>query len=50
MAKKSMPIYGIIDILRAILAHSLAKYQKFSMRPSLFDKYNPITHSLKLVA
>ena len=25
MAKKSMPIYGIIDILRATLAHNLAK-------------------------
>ena len=40
MAKKRMPIYyGVIDILRAIFAHNLAKYQYFSMRPGLFDKY-----------
>ena len=30
MAKKRMPIYGIIDILMAILAYNLAKYQYFS--------------------
>ena len=38
MAKKRMPIYGIIDILRSILAYNLDKYQYFSMRPSVFDK------------
>ena len=38
--QKSMPIYGIIDILRAILAHNTAKYQYFSMRPDLFDKFH----------
>ena len=27
MAKKRMPMYRIIDILRVILAHNLAKYQ-----------------------
>ena len=35
MAKNCMPMYGIIDILRAILAHNLAEYQNFSMRPGL---------------
>ena len=34
-----MPKYGIIGILIAILAHTLTKYQYFSMKPSLFDKY-----------
>ena len=28
--------YGIIDILRAILANNFAKYQYFSTKPSLF--------------
>ena len=42
-----MPVYGIIDILRAILAYYLAKYQYFSMRPGLFDKYHQITYSLQ---
>ena len=46
-AKKRMPIYGIIDILRAIVANNLVKYQYFSMRPSLFDKNQQITHSLQ---
>ena len=50
MTKKRMPIYGIIYILRAILAHNLAKYQNFPMRPSLFDKYHQITHSQQFVA
>ena len=45
-----MPIYGIIDILMAILAHNLAKYQYFSMRPGLFDKYHQITYSLQFFA
>ena len=36
--QKRMPIYGIIDILRAILAHNLTKYQYFSIIPGLFDK------------
>ena len=47
--QKSMPIYGINDILRAILTHNLAKYHHFSMRPGLFDKYQ-ITYSLQFVA
>ena len=50
MAKKRMPIYGIIDILRAILAYNLAKYQNFSMRPGLFDKYYQITYSQQFLA
>ena len=50
MAKKRMAIYGIIDILRDILAHNLAKYQNFSMRPGLFDKYPQITYSQQFVA
>ena len=32
MAKKRVPIYGIIVILRVILAHNLFKYQHFSIR------------------
>ena len=48
MAKQHMPIlYGIIDILRDILAYNLAKYQYFSMRPSLFGKYHQIPYSLQ---
>ena len=35
MAKKGMPLYGKIGILRDFLAHKLAKYQ-FLMKPSLF--------------
>ena len=31
MAKKRMPIYEIIDILKAILAHNLVKYKHFSL-------------------
>ena len=30
-------IYGIIGILRAILAHYLARYQYFFMKPSFLD-------------
>ena len=47
MAKKRMPIYGIIGSLRAILAHNLVEYQYFSMKPGLFDKYRQITHSVQ---
>ena len=47
MAKKRMLIYGIIVILRFILAYNLAKYQNFSMRPGLFDNYHQITCSLQ---
>ena len=50
MAKKRMPMYGIIEILKAILAPNLANYQHFSMRPGLFNKYNQITYSLKFLA
>ena len=35
MAKKRMPIYVIIVNFRDFLAHNSAKYQYFSMRPSL---------------
>ena len=35
MVRKRMPKYGIIDILRAILAYILAKYQYFLMKPGL---------------
>ena len=46
MAKKRMPIiYGIIHILRAILAHNLTKYQKNLLRLGLFGKYHQITYS-----
>ena len=37
MAKKRMPIYGIIGILRAILAHNLVNYQYFLVKLSLFN-------------
>ena len=37
-----MPIYEIIDILKIILAHNLAEYQYFTMRPGLFDDYYQI--------
>ena len=33
LPKKHMPIYGMIDILRGILAYDLAKYQFSLMRP-----------------
>ena len=46
VAKKRMPIYGIIDIFRAILAPNVANYQHFSMRPGSFDKYHQITYKL----
>ena len=36
MAKKRMPLYGIHGIFKDFLTHNLAKYQYFSMRPSLF--------------
>ena len=39
MAEKRMPIYGIRVPWRPILAHNLAKYQYFSMKPLLFDRY-----------
>ena len=48
--KKRMPKYGIIDILRGILAYNLAKYRNFSMRPGLFDKYYQITYYQQFVA
>ena len=32
MAKKRMPLYGIIGIFKDFLTHTLAKYQYFSMR------------------
>ena len=47
MAKKRIPKYGLIDILRAILAHNLAKYQYFSMRPGLFEKFHQIPYSMQ---
>ena len=40
-------IYEMIGILRAILAHNLAKYQYNSIRPSLFDKYYKIANALQ---
>ena len=46
MAKESMPIYGIIGIFKDVLDHSSAKYQYFSMRPSLFVVYYLTIYSL----
>ena len=37
MAKKRMPIYGIIGIFRDFLAYNLANYKYFSMSLSLFN-------------
>ena len=48
MAKICMPLYGIIGIFRDFLAHISAKYQYFSMRPSLFDLYYQTTYSLHI--
>ena len=47
--QKRMPKYEIIGILSAILAHNLAKYHYFSMKPTLFDKYYQITYSLRFL-
>ena len=49
MAKKRMPKYGIMGILSAILDSNFAKYQYFSMKPSLFDKFYQLTYSLQFV-
>ena len=40
-----MTKYGIIVILRDILAYNFAKYQYFKMRPGLFDCYQQIPYS-----
>ena len=50
MAKKRMPIFGMIDKFRDLLAYNLATYQYFSMRPSLFDWYYQITYSMQVAA
>ena len=48
MAKIRMPFYGIIGIFREFSAHIFAKYQYFSMRPSLFNLYYQTTYSLHI--
>ena len=41
MAEKRMLLYEIIGTFRDFLAHKLAKYQYFSIKPSLLKpKYN----------
>ena len=50
MTKKRMPLYGIIGTFRDFLTHKLAKYQYFSMKPSLFVKYYQFTYSLLVSA
>ena len=50
MAKKRKPLYGIIGTFRDFLAHKLAKYQYFSMNPSLFVYYYQFTCSLHVSA
>ena len=50
MAKKRMPLYGIIGIFWKFLTHNLAKSQYFSMGPSLFDYYYQITYYLQVLA
>ena len=37
MAKKRIPIFGIIGIFKDFLVYNLARYQYFLMRQSLFD-------------
>ena len=46
MAKKHMPLYGIVGIFKDFLTHTLAKYQYCSIRPSLFVTYYQYTYSL----
>ena len=48
MTKIRMPLYGIIGIFRVFSVHISAKYQYFSMRPSLFDLYYQTTYSLHI--
>ena len=45
-----MLIYGIIDIVRAILAYYLAKYQYFTMILGLLDTHHKIhiLHGIEL--
>ena len=43
-----MPKYGIVGILSANLAHNLAKYQYFAMKPSVYDKFYQVAYSLKI--
>ena len=50
MAKKRMPFYEIIVILRDFLAHNFTKYQYFSIRPSLFVSFYQTTYSLLVSA
>ena len=45
MAKKRIPMYGIIGIFRAILAHNLVKCEYFLMKPGLLENYDHITYS-----
>ena len=49
MAKKNMPIYGIICTFREFLSHNLAKSWYVSMRPSLFDYCYQITFYPKVL-
>ena len=48
MAKKRMPIYGIWAPWRPILAHNLAKYQYFPIKPTLFDRYHQFNYSVQV--
>ena len=50
MAKKRMTLLGIIRIFRGFFAHQLAKYQYFSMRPSLFVYYCQFSYILSISA
>ena len=50
MAKKRMPLYGIIGTFRDLLAHKLVKYKYFSMKPILFVYYYQFTYSLHVSA
>ena len=50
MAKKRMSIYGMIGILRGILAHNLVNYQYFSIKSSLLDNYHHFTYSVRVSA
>ena len=50
MAKKRMPIYGIIGIFRHFLTYNLVKYQYLTMSLSLFDYNYRIIYSTQVSA
>ena len=49
MAKKRMPIYGIIGFFRQYFVHKSAKCQYFLMKPSLLEMWYQITFFLQFL-